>query len=285
MEKDRADNHLESTTVRIKEPAILHLKKVLSSISFQDFNEKKKETLKNHAYKKKILINQSQEKSSQHSNSVRNPLPYFVSLLSTGLDSPVATYLMMRQGMDCISISFLNGGDARKKNQIKILEIGQKLVELTKRNLYLLFINYDPILQQFQTQCEPRMTCLICKRTMMDIAKTVAQEIGAQFIVNGDILGEQASQTLDNLFVVHQINREVPVIRPLIGFDKLDVIKISQKVGFFPISLLEGVSCEYNPKYPETRAKIHKIEVTEKNINRPAIRKTILDNFELYHII
>lgn len=208
----------------------------------------------------------------------------FVSLLSTGLDSPIATYLMMRQSMNCISISFLNGREKRGKNQEKILAVGKKLVELTGQNLYMLFLDYDPILAQFQEKCPARVTCLICKRTMMDTAKFIAKTVKAQFIVNGDILGEQASQTLDNLYVVHQINREIPVIRPLIGFDKLDVIKLSQKLGFYEISLLEGVACEFNPKFPETRAKISQIEKAEEKLDRNELRNQIVDQMQLYKI-
>ena len=86
------------------------------------------------------------------------------------------------------------------------------------------------------------------------------------------------------MYVVHQINHEIPVIRPLIGFDKLDVIKLSQKLEFYELSLLDGVACQYNPKFPETRAKISQIEEAEKNLDRNALREQILAQFQLYLI-
>lgn len=205
----------------------------------------------------------------------------FVSLLSTGLDSPVAMYLMMRQGMEGISLSFLNGLTNSEGNRRKIIAVGKKLVELTNQAIYMLFVDYDRFLERIQSNCETRLTCIICKRTMMDTAKNIAQRLKAQFIINGDILGEQASQTLDNLYVVHQINKEIPVIRPLVGFDKLDVIKLSQKVGLFELSLLKGLACEFNPQYPETRANIAKVMETEKNLDRNRLRQEIFDSMEL----
>jgi tRNA uracil 4-sulfurtransferase len=209
-----------------------------------------------------------------------NPLEYknsFVSLLSTGLDSPIATYLIMKQGFDCLALSFLNGKDQGYLNKEKIIKIGKKLVSLTGRKLRIHFVDYDYILDEIKSKCEPKFTCILCKRTMLLSASQIAQHYNAQMIVNGDILGEQASQTLDNLFVVHQINQEIPVIRPLIGFDKLDIIKISQKIGMYDLSLIKGVSCTNNPAHPETRARIKDILQTECNIDRQEIQKTIMN--------
>ncbi|MHA1721079.1 MAG: 7-cyano-7-deazaguanine synthase [Promethearchaeota archaeon] len=216
----------------------------------------------------------------QISSHFNNRSKTFISLLSTGLDSPIATYLIMRQGYNCYALSFLNGREQKNENKEKIIQIGKKLVELTGQQLILHFVDYDDILEQFQGKCEQKLTCIICKRTMLLTAKQLAERYQAQFIVNGDILGEQASQTMDNLYVVHQINKNIPVIRPLIGFDKLDIIRISRKIGLYEISLLKGVSCEYNPKYPETRAKTKEVEDTEKKINRSHIQQDIFGKME-----
>lgn len=204
----------------------------------------------------------------------------FISLLSTGLDSPIATYLIMKKRSDCFSLSFLNGGEKSEnmeKNRNKIIEVGKRLVKLTNQRLRMHFVDYDGIVEQIQAKCNPKLTCVICKRTMILVARELAKFYHAKIIVNGDILGEQASQTLDNLYVVHQINREIPIIRPLIGFDKLDIIKISQELGFYEISLMDGPACEYNPKFPETRAKIKEVVQTEKNLDRESLMKEIFD--------
>jgi thiamine biosynthesis protein ThiI len=208
-----------------------------------------------------------------------------VALLSTGLDSPVACYLMMKQGFDIISLSFLNGGEKAEINKKKILTIGKKLVELTHRSIHMHFVNYDSYLDEFILNCERKVTCILCKRTMLYTATALAKKYKAEGIINGDILGEQASQTLDNLFVVHQINLEVPVLRPLIGFDKLDVIRISRATGLYDLSLLEGIGCTRNPKYPETHARLEMIEECEKNIDRPTMLKAMLAKIEQIDLI
>lgn len=208
----------------------------------------------------------------------------FVSLLSTGLDSPIATYLIMEKGNDCFSLSFLNGREKMGSNKKKIIEVGKRLVKLTNRKLRMHFVDYDNIIEQIQAKCNPKLTCVICKRTMILTAVELAKFYHASIIVNGDILGEQASQTLDNLYVVHQVNREIPIIRPLIGFDKLDVIKISQELGFYKLSLIKGLACEFNPKFPETRAKINEVLYTENFLDQPSLQKEILDLIEFVDI-
>ena len=204
----------------------------------------------------------------------------FISLLSTGLDSPIASYLIMKQGYSCLSLSFLNGADNRQKNRDKILEIGKKLVDLTNQRMRLHFVDYDHIVEQFSEKCESKLTCIICKRTMILTAVQLADFYNASMIVNGDILGEQASQTLDNLYAVHQINKKIPVVRPLIGFDKLDVIKIQQQLGLYELSLINGPACDNNPRFPETRARISKVLATEENLDRNSIQKHIFELME-----
>ena len=206
--------------------------------------------------------------------------PSFVSLLSTGLDSPIASYLIMKQGYNCIGLSFLNGKEKSNQNREKIIQVGKRLVQLTHRKMRLHFVDYDAIVGIFKEQCEPKLTCVICKRTMIQSAVYLTHFYKSAMIVNGDILGEQASQTLDNLYAVHQINKEVPVVRPLIGFDKLDIIKISQKVGLYELSLIKGLACDNNPKHPETRANLQKLLSTETNINREDILKKIIGLIE-----
>lgn len=204
-----------------------------------------------------------------------------VVLLSTGLDSPIASYLMMKQGHDLIAISFLNGGEMREKNKAKVLATAKKLVELTQRKILLYLFDYDGNLDQIIAQADRKLTCILCKRTMLFIAEAFAKEYGALGIINGDILGEQASQTLDNLFVVNKIIDQVPVIRPLIGFDKLDVIRISQAIGLYPISLMEGIGCTRNPKYPETHAKLEEVLESEKGCDRAHVLTEMKKQMEI----
>lgn len=203
-----------------------------------------------------------------------------VALLSTGLDSPIACYLMMRKGYDIVSLSMLNGQEKNHINLNKVEKIAQKLVELTGRKIYMNFVDYDRYLNDFIKKCDQKITCILCKRTMLQTAAALAKQNNAVGIINGDILGEQASQTLDNLFVVNEINNEIPVIRPLIGFDKLDIIRLSRHCGLYELSLIEGVGCNKNPQFPETHAKLKYIQENEQNIDRSDILKQILSSLQ-----
>ena len=188
---------------------------------------------------------------------------------------------MLKQGFNAYTLSFLNGDKSGYKNRDKILVMGHKLVDMTSQHLKMHFVDYDKDLDRFITNCERKFTCLLCKRLMIRMAVSLAQQYGAKFIINGDILGEQASQTLDNLFVVNEINGSIPVIRPLIGFDKSDVIKINQQLGFYDISLIEGVGCVKNPKYPETHGKIAMIRENEQNIDYISILQQMHNEMEI----
>lgn len=198
---------------------------------------------------------------------INNSKKYALALLSTGLDSPVASYLMMKKGYDIIALSFLNGGEESQKNGMKVIEVARKLKELTHQEIILYTLDYDTYLDKIIEKCDRKNTCLFCKRTMLKTAALLAQMNNCEFIINGDILGEQASQTLDNLFVVSESNRKVPIIRPLIGFDKSDIIQISRKVGLYELTLINAPGCIKNPKYPETHAKLEEILDNEKNLD------------------
>ena len=220
----------------------------------------------------------------QKSENLSNLDKPIISLLSTGLDSPVSTYLMMRQGFDCVSLTFLNGGELSNENKLKIIKIGKKLKNLTNRNIIMHFVHYDEILESIRDLIEPRITCILCKRIMVKTASLLAKRYNAIFMINGDILGEQASQTMDNLLVVHQVNKEIPLLRPLIGFNKLDVVKISQKIGLYPLCIEKAPACTFNPKFPETRANLQQIKSNEKRFDPNSLVEVIIEKMEILRI-
>ncbi|MBD3351361.1 MAG: hypothetical protein GF364_07720 [Candidatus Lokiarchaeota archaeon] len=208
----------------------------------------------------------------------------FVSLLSDGIDSPIATYLMMKKEFDCIALTFCNIQDEAPKYQDKILKIARKIKTLTQKKISVVFAQHTETLDYFIKKGSRKLTCIMCKRYMLRAARLLAIEKQASFIVNGDILGEQASQTLDNLVEIQNIVDDIPIIRPLIGFEKLDVIHLSQDVGLFPLSSLPAPSCNYYPRYPETHAKTKDILNSELNINYDKIASKILSKSKLIEI-
>ena len=207
----------------------------------------------------------------------------FISLFSGGLDSPVAAYLIAKNGFEPIFLSFLTSDDDENTLKLKIINILKKLKTQIDHGIKVYFINHDPNLNFFQQNCERKLTCILCKRMMLRIAMEIGKREGTNLIVTGDILGEQASQTLDNLIEYNDLMQNFIIMRPLIGWDKLEVIDLNKKLGLYKITSLKSASCQFNPVYPETHAKKHEImkaellynvsEIIEKSLKRAEILK------------
>jgi thiamine biosynthesis protein ThiI len=193
----------------------------------------------------------------------------FISLLSGGLDSPIAAYLMIKKGFKPVFLSFLTSDDIHHSMRNKIIAIIHKLSTYTDFKTKLYFINHDPNLELFKKRCERKLTCILCKRLMIRIAIHIGKTENATFIVTGDILGEQASQTLSNLYAYNDLVKDLAILRPLISFNKLDVIKINRDIGLYEICSQKSASCLYNPQYPETNAKPREVigEESKMDIN------------------
>ncbi|MBP1910770.1 7-cyano-7-deazaguanine synthase [Thermococcus stetteri] len=175
-----------------------------------------------------------------------------VALLSSGIDSPVAVYLMLRKGIEITPIHFRQ--DPVKEE--KVLEILEVLRRYGKLN--------DPIVVDFSEEHvlafeklkelgKGRYTCVLCKWLMIRKACRISHKIGASAIITGDSLGQVASQTLDNLMAVSTAS-DLPILRPLIGFDKEEIVRIAREIGTFDISSREEPTCPFTPKYPIIRA-------------------------------
>ena len=191
----------------------------------------------------------------------------FISLLSGGLDSPVAAFLMIKKSFHPIFLSFLTSDDENLSLKIKIIQVVEFLKKLAHHKIKLYLIEHDQNLDYIKNNCERKLTCILCKRLMIRTAIKIAEFEKTNLIVTGDILGEQASQTLDNLFVYNDLLHNHILIRPLISWEKLDVISLSKKIGLYEICSKKSATCQYNPQYPETHAKFNEIYMTEKNKN------------------
>ncbi|MBN2154983.1 MAG: 7-cyano-7-deazaguanine synthase [Candidatus Lokiarchaeota archaeon] len=205
----------------------------------------------------------------------------FVSLLSSGLDSPIATYLMLKKGFDGILLSFKVSNQNDTRFNAKIRKIAHHLKQITNKKLVLYIINHKETLEKFVEQGKRKLTCLFCKSFMLYSASVLAQNLNAEFIVTGDILGEQASQTLTNISAVQNIVNDIPVIRPLVGFEKKDVLKLSHTLGFYELSTLPDIQCTFNPLYPETQADIEEIRNSIQNMNFSSNSQIKLKNAQM----
>jgi len=187
-----------------------------------------------------------------------------VALVSGGIDSPVAAYLMMKRGCRIVPLyvgleGYLDGTNlARTKATVEALrryqpDIGLMVVE----DGYLARVR-----RTLEERAEERYTCLLCKRRMYRIAAEVARRTGAKGFVTGESMGQVASQTLDNLAVLTDA-AAIPVYRPLIGFDKEDVVRLARKIGTFDTSIAPAGGCGAVPARPATAATIETVRALE----------------------
>ncbi|AIF69387.1 hypothetical protein PAP_04880 [Palaeococcus pacificus DY20341] len=193
-----------------------------------------------------------------------------VALLSSGIDSPIAIYLMLKKGVEVTPIHFKQS----EVNYKKVLRIWKRLKEIYPERLNDLIVvdvyEYQaPVFQKLIELKKEKWTCVFCKFTMIKKACQIGHELNAHAIITGDSLGQVASQTLDNLLII-SLASDLPILRPLIGMDKIEIEAIAKEIGTFEISIEEEEPCKFVPKYPIVRGtlgefrKIHKIIFDER---------------------
>jgi len=205
----------------------------------------------------------------------------FISLLSGGLDSPIAAYLMIKRGFTPVFLSFLTSDDYEYSMKKKVIKIVKILSKFTKDEVKIYFINHDNNLDVFKEFCDRKLTCVLCKRLMLRLAKKLGKLVQTNIIVTGDILGEQASQTLDNLFAYNNIISGCVMLRPLIGCDKQEVIDFNKQIGTYKASSETSAGCNFNPQYPETHAKLDEVLNSEKKVDIEELIVKSIKNAEI----
>ncbi len=175
-----------------------------------------------------------------------------VALLSGGIDSAVACYLMLRRGIGVEYLHFSIG------SRDKAERIARKLKGYGGAER-MFVLPHSMLIERIPKN---RYTCIYCKRGMLSVAEKLAENLKCEFLLTGDCLGQVASQTVLNLRA-EDLAVNIPVLRPLIGFDKEEIVEIAKEIGTYEISIEKGGECRAVPEYPATRVEISEIKAID----------------------
>ena len=195
-----------------------------------------------------------------------------VSLMSNGIDSPVASYRMSLMGADVILLHMDNRPYTDDRSVENVKAIAERLREDTGKEFPLYMAPHGDNQREISENCDRSYQCVMCKRVMQRTARELARMLGADAIVMGDSLGQVASQTLRNI-VSENIGLNFPVIRPLIGMDKLEIEAIAKEIGTYDISIRPTDGCTIVPVGPITNADPEKVARFGEKIDVDAIAR------------
>lgn len=189
-------------------------------------------------------------------------------LLSGGIDSPVAGYRIAKRGVMLCGVyfhSFPYTGEASKQ---KVISLAKILSEYAG-TIRLLVVPFTEIQQAIHEKCNEEYTTLLMRRSMMRIAQRLALQEGAQALITGECIGQVASQTMEALVCTDAVV-DMPVFRPLIGMDKLEIIREAEQIGTYQTSCLPYEDCctVFTPRHPVTHPKLDKTELAEKPLTQ-----------------
>jgi len=198
-------------------------------------------------------------------------LPYgsqgrLVGMFSGGIDSPVASWLMMKRGSHVIPVFVDMAPYAGRDYEQKAIDVARILREFASVSKYRMIVApFSKILDAISKVKETRYRCVLCKRIMYRVACSIADKQQALGIVTGESLGQVASQTLLNLSTISEAAWR-PIYRPLIGLDKMEIQALAQRIGTYDVSIRKVHGCAFVPQKPATSAKLQTIASIEKDI-------------------
>ena len=202
-------------------------------------------------------------------------------LLSGGIDSPVASFMMAHRGMYLDAVHFHSYPYTSERAYEKVKDLA-KILAGYMGNIRMFKVNMLPIQMEIVNKCPEDQTTILLRRFMMRIAETIAKREGCMMLVTGESLGQVASQTAEAL-VVTDNTVSLPVMRPLIAMDKTEIMKIAQEIGTFETSIQPYEDCctVFLPKHPVTKPKLEKIEESESKLDVEALVAAAIEASEL----
>ena len=207
-----------------------------------------------------------------------------VTLLSGGIDSPVSSWMMAKRGVTLEPVHFFSPPYTSEAAKEKVIELARKLAPWCGR-MRLQIVPFTEIQEEIRRKCPEDHFTLIMRRFMMRIAQRCADETHAKAIVTGECLGQVASQTMEALRCTEDV-AEVPVLRPLIGMDKEEIVRISRKIGTFGTSILPYEDCctVFTPRHPKTKPHLDEVREIEEALEVDALCERAMEGREFVRI-
>lgn len=208
-----------------------------------------------------------------------------VLLLSGGIDSPVAGYLMARRGVELEAVHFHSFPFTSERAKEKVVELARKLTRYTTK-VRIHSINILEIQTATNEKCPSAQSTILSRRFMMRLAEKVALEVKAKSLITGESIGQVASQTMESLAVTNQ-TVALPVFRPLIAMDKIDIIKIAEKIDTFETSILPFEDCctVFLPERVVTRPRLEDILASEELVDVEALVEAAYATREIIDVV
>ena len=203
-----------------------------------------------------------------------------VSLLSGGIDSPVSTYMIAKRGVKVIPVHFFSFPYTSEAAKEKVLELAHILEDYCGK-LTVEIVPFTRIQEEIRDKCPEEYFTLIMRRFMMRIAERISNNYGAKAIVTGENLGQVASQTMEAMASTQSVI-SMPVLQPLIGMDKEEIIALARKLGTFDTSVLPYEDCctVFTPRHPRTHPNIEDVEKAESALDVEALVEEALAGIE-----
>ena len=202
-------------------------------------------------------------------------------LLSGGIDSPVAGYMISKRGVGLEATYFHAPPYTSERAKQKVVDLAKQVSKYTGP-IKLHVVNFTDIQTAIYEKCPEEMLTVIMRRFMMRIAEKIARQNGGQALITGESIGQVASQPIESLTVTNS-SVELPVFRPLIGMDKIEIMDRAEQLGTYETSILPYEDCctVFVPKHPVTRPKLSAIEEAEKNLDVEAMMEDALSKVEV----
>lgn len=207
-----------------------------------------------------------------------------VVLISGGIDSPVASWMMAKRGMNLVAVHFASPPYTSERAEKKVENLLKKVSEYSGR-ITMIVVPFTKIQEAIYKNCKEELFTIIMRRIMFKISEMIAEKYSCKALITGESLGQVASQTIDAICCTDEC-AQLPVFRPLIGMDKDEIVRISRKIGTFEISIQPFEDCctVFTPRHPRTKPVLKYVLEEEHKVDFDSLIKEAIQNLKFIEI-